>query len=79
MFGKVEHELMDISSYRSSNGLSLEAFGALVGKSKGHIHEVESTMRCSAKLALIIEDKTSGQINAADLNDEIASARRAAA
>lgn len=70
---------MDIASYRSTHGLSLEAFGALVGKSKGHIHEIESTMRCSAKLALAIEQATGGQVDAADLNDEISSARRAAA
>lgn len=70
---------MNIASYREANGLSLEAFGALVGKSKGHIHEVENAMRCSAKLALAIEKATGGQVNAADLNDEIAAARKAAA
>lgn len=79
MFGKVEHAVMDIATYRTENGLSLEAFGALVGKSKPHIHEIESTMRCSAKLALAIEAATDGQVNAADLNDEIALARKAAA
>jgi DNA-binding transcriptional regulator YdaS (Cro superfamily) len=70
---------MDISAYRSERGLSLEAFGAMVGKSKGHIHEVESTMRCSAKLALAIEEATEGAVDAASLNDEIANARKAAA
>lgn len=70
---------MDIATYREKHGLSLEAFGALVGKSKPHIHEIERTMRCSAKLALAIEKETKGQVNAAHLNDEIANARKAAA
>lgn len=70
---------MDIATYRDKHSLSLEAFGALVGKSKPHIHEIERTMRCSAKLALDIERVTGGAIDAAALNDEIASARKAAA
>lgn len=71
--------MASITQYRAANGLTLEAFGALVGKSKGHVHEIERTMRCSAKLALAIEAATGGQVNAADLNDEIAFARKAAA
>lgn len=70
---------MDIATYRQTNDLTLEAFGTLVGKSKPHIHEIERTMRCSAKLALEIERVTSGAVNAADLNEEIAEARKAAA
>lgn len=70
---------MDIATYRQTNDLTLEAFGALVGKSKPHIHEIERTMRCSAKLALEIERVTGGAVNAAHLNDEIAEARKAAA
>lgn len=70
---------MDIATYRNERGLSLEAFGALIGKSKPHVHEIERTMRCSAKLALAIEAATDRKINAADLNDEIAAARKAAA
>lgn len=68
-----------IKQYREREGLSLEAFGVLVGKSKGHVHEIENSMRCSAKLALAIEKATHGEVNAADLNGEIASARKAAA
>ncbi len=79
VFGKVEPSDMDIATYRESQGLSLEAFGELVGKSKPHIHEIERTMRCSAKLALAIEEKTGRAVSAADLNDEIAQARKAAA
>lgn len=70
---------MDIATYREAEGLTLEAFGALVGKSKPHIHEIERTMRCSAKLALEIERVTEGKVSAADLNAEIAEARKAAA
>lgn len=64
-----------LALYRKDNGLSLESFAALVGKSKGHLHEVENTMRCSAKLALDIERVTNGAIDAAVLNEEIAQAR----
>lgn len=71
--------MQTISQYRDEHGLTLEAFGQLVGKSKGHIHEVENTMRCSAKLALAIEAATGGAVDAASLNDQIASARKAAA
>ena len=67
-----------ITQYRKVNELTLEAFARLVGKSKGHMSEVEKSMRCTAKLALDIERATSGSINAALLNDEIAQARQAA-
>lgn len=70
---------MDIATYRKEHGLSLEAFGALIDKSKPHVHEIERTMRCSAKLALEIERVTANAVDAADLNDEIALARKAAA
>lgn len=70
---------MDIKTYRAEHDLTLEAFGALVGKSKPHIHEIETSMRCSAGLALAIERATNGKVSAADLNDDIAEARRAAA
>lgn len=71
--------MQTISEYREAKGLTLEAFGALVGKSKPHIHEIENSMRCSAKLALAIETATDGAIDAAVLNEEIANARKAAA
>jgi DNA-binding transcriptional regulator YdaS (Cro superfamily) len=67
-----------ITNYRKDAGLTLEAFASLVGKSKGHMHEVETTMRCSSKLALDIERVTKGAINAASLNGDIAQARLAA-
>lgn len=71
--------MLTINQYRAAHGLTLEAFAALVDKSKGHMSEIENTMRCSAKLALAIEAATKGEVDAAALNDEIASARKAAA
>lgn len=70
---------MTITDYRSKHGLSLAAFGALIGKSKPHVHEIERTGRCSAELAMDIERVTSGAVDAATLNDAIASARKVAA
>jgi len=66
---------MTISEYRGDRGLSLEAFGLLIGKTKGHVHAIESEGRCSAKLALKIEEVTGGKVDAASLNEEIAAAR----
>lgn len=71
--------LTPIAQYRKAKGLSLEKFAELVGKSKGHMHEVESTMRCTANLALAIEEATGGIIDAALLNSDIAQARQIAA
>jgi DNA-binding XRE family transcriptional regulator len=70
---------MTLTEYRRKNGLSLEAFGRLVGRSKGHIHAIEKHNSASAKLAMEIERATNGQVNAAFLNVEIAEARKAAA
>lgn len=71
--------MQTIKQYREAEGLTLEAFGALIGKSKPHVHEIENAMKCSAKLALAIEAATGGKVDAAVLNEEIASARKAAA
>jgi DNA-binding transcriptional regulator YdaS (Cro superfamily) len=70
---------MTITEYRASHGLTMEAFGATIGRSKGHMSEIERTNRCSPRLALAIEKATDGQVDAASLNDEIADARRQAA
>lgn len=67
--------MQTINQYREAKGITLEAFAALVGKSKGHMSEVERTMRCTAKLALDIEAVTDGAVSAAVLNPEIAQAR----
>jgi transcriptional regulator with XRE-family HTH domain len=79
VFKKPEHIGMTLSEYRKEHGLSLEEFGRLVGKSKGHIHAIEQNNRATAKLALAIERETDGQVSAAFLNSEIAEARKAAA
>ena len=70
---------MTITEYRTARSLTMEQFGALIGRSKGHMSEVERFNRCSAKLALEIERQTAGQVDAATLNDEVAAARRQAA
>ena len=70
---------MTLTEYRKKHGLSLEAFGELVGKSKGHIHAIEQNNCATAKLAMAIEKATNGEVNAAFLNSSIAEARRAAA
>ena len=71
--------MQTISQFREAKGITLEAFASLVGKSKGHMSEVERTMRCTAKLALDIETATDGAVSAAVLNTEVAQARGIAA
>jgi DNA-binding XRE family transcriptional regulator len=70
---------MTLSEYRAKHDLTLEAFGKLVGKSKGHIHAIEQSNCATAKLALEIERVTDGEVSAAFLNSSIAEARRQAA
>lgn len=70
---------MTIRQFRHSRGLSLEAFAAMIGKSKGHLCGIELSGRCSAKLALVIEEKTEGLVDAASLSPDIARARQVAA
>ncbi len=70
---------MTLTEYRKQHGLSLEAFGALVGKSKGHIHAIEQSNCATAKLAMAIERATDGAVSAAFLNSSIAEARKQAA
>jgi hypothetical protein len=70
---------MTITEYRKEHNLSMEQFGALIGRSKGHMSEIERTNRCPAKLALEIERHTIGQVDAASLNGDVSAARRQAA
>lgn len=70
---------MTLTEYRKSKGLTLEELAARLDKSKGHLCGIEQSNRASAKLALAIERETSGLVDAASLNDEIAEARKAAA
>lgn len=68
---------MTILEYRNDHGLSLEAFGALIGRSKATVCAIEQTGRCPAHIALKIEQVTGGKVNASSLNPEIALARAA--
>ena len=79
VFKKSEQLRMTLTEYRKKHGLSLEEFGRRVSKSKGHIHAVEQSNRATAKLALVIERETGGDVSAAFLNTEVAEARRASA
>ena len=63
--------------YRKANGLTLEVFARKLGKTKGHLSEIERKMRCSAAMALEIERETGGAISASQLNPDIALARAA--
>lgn len=70
---------MTFSEWRKASDLSLEAVALKLDKSKGHLHAVEKTGYATARLALEIEKLSGGQVDAADLNPEIAEARKAAA
>ena len=70
---------MTLTDYRLKHSLTLEEFGALVGKSKAQIHAVEKNNYATAKLALEIERVTDGLVSAAYLNPQVAEARKAAA
>jgi transcriptional regulator with XRE-family HTH domain len=79
LFKKSEHVCMTLTDYRMKHGLTLEQFGVLVGKSKAQIHAIEKGNYATAKLALAIEQRTGGEVDAAFLNPQIAQARRAVA
>lgn len=68
-----------LSEWREREGLTLEALAGKLGKSKGHLHAVESDGYATARLALDIEKVTGGEVDAGSLNPEIAEARRKAA
>jgi transcriptional regulator with XRE-family HTH domain len=75
-----EQLYMTIQQYRESLGLTFEAFAAAIGlRSKGHASDIEKNNRCSARLALEIERHSSGRVDAATLNADVAAARRIAA
>jgi DNA-binding XRE family transcriptional regulator len=80
MFVMCEHSGMKIAEYREAKGLTLEELaGALALKSKGYMSEIERANRCSPKIALALEAHSSGLIDAATLNEDVALVRRAAA
>ena len=68
---------MDITALRKELGLSQEAFAVRVGlKSKGHVSVLERTGSASLRVALEIERLSSGRIDAADLNPDVALVRQ---
>jgi hypothetical protein len=79
-FVMCEHSIMTIAEYRSHLGLTLDAFGALFGlSSKGYVSDIERRNRCPTKLALAIEAHSNGLVNAAELSEDVAAVRKAAA
>jgi DNA-binding XRE family transcriptional regulator len=73
-----EHDAMQISDLRAELGLSLEEFAVRIGlSSKGYASELERGGRCSLTVALAVERLSSGRIDAAALNSDVAEARRA--
>lgn len=69
-----------IADLRREREETLEQFAvALDLASKGQASEIERTQRCSLRVALTIEELSGRRIDAATLNDDVASARRAAA
>lgn len=77
-FRKSEQNDMTLSDWRADQGLSLEALGEKLGKSKSYLHEIERANSAPVKLALAIEKLTGGQVSAASLNREVAQIRDAA-
>lgn len=72
-FGMCKLWRMDITDLRKEMGLSLEAFGALVGlKSKGHVWQLENGGTVSVRVALEIERLSEGRIPAGTLNTDVA-------
>jgi len=70
-------ERLTIAGLRKELGLSLEAFGQLLGGfSKGHTSGIERGIEpCTVAVALAIEKLSGGRLDAADLNDEVRAAR----
>lgn len=61
---------MTVADLRKELGLSLKAFGAVLGlKSPGHVHQIENGLTVpSRKVALEIERVSGGRIKAVELN-----------
>jgi predicted transcriptional regulator len=69
---------MQIADLRNEMELSLEAFAALVGiQSRGRMSVIERENRCALRVALAIEELSTGRIDAADLCDDVRKARHA--
>ena len=67
-----------IRRLRERLGYNQVEFGALLGiASKGHVSELERTGKCSVPVALKLEELSDGQLNAAELNPDVALVRSA--
>lgn len=63
---------MTITDLRRKLGLSQEEFAKALGlTSKSHVSVMESTGRCSVRIALEIERLSQGEIPAATLNTDV--------
>lgn len=61
------------AALRKEMGLTLDEMASrLELSSKGYVKDIERTNRCSAKVALAIEDLSGGRIAAASLNPDVA-------
>ena len=75
-FVMCEQDVMTITEYRTSLGLSQEAFAAAIGlKSKGYVSDIERRGECSPEVALAIEAHSNRLVDAATLAPIIAAAR----
>lgn len=71
---------MTLREYLAREGLSLSAFGERVGVTKGRLSDLSKNEKdWPPELALTVEEKTQGAIDAAELSSIIARARQAAA
>lgn len=71
---------MTLSQYLEREGLTLEAFGKLVGVTKGRLSDLNKNNKdWPPELALVAEEQSKGALNAAKLSSIIARARQAAA
>lgn len=71
---------MTVSEYRSDVAkLTQTEFARILGKSKSYLCQIEADNRAPVKLALAIEAHSKGLVDAASLNDDIATARKVAA
>lgn len=71
---------MKVAELRKSMDLSQQAFADLLGlSSKSYVCELESTGKCSVRVALEIERLSKGKIKAQALNPDVALVRQAGA
>jgi DNA-binding transcriptional regulator YdaS (Cro superfamily) len=71
---------MKVAELRKSLDLSQEAFAAKLGlSSKSYVCELESTGKCSVRIALEVERLSEGKIPAESLNPDVALVRQASA